>query len=68
MEKSVQEIKELARRYGLGLALIRKVCAYFDSDYEIKNVLSDLSHSSIITDSSDIFSAYLDNHPELRKK
>lgn len=67
MEKSVQEIRELARCYGLGLALTRKVCAYFDSDEEIKNVLSDLSHSSIITDSGDIFASYLDNHPEMKK-
>lgn len=68
MEKSVREIKELARSYGLGLALTRKVCEYFETDSEIKNVLIDLSHSSLITDSGDIFSAYLDNHPELRKK
>jgi hypothetical protein len=68
MEKSVLEIRELAHHYGLSLALTRKVCEYFDTDEEIKNVLSDLSHSSLITDSGDIFASYLENHPELRKK
>lgn len=67
MEKSVQEIKELARRYGLGVALTRKVCEYFDTDEEINSVLRDLSHSSIITDSGDIFASYLENHPEMKK-
>ena len=67
MEKSVLEIKELTRCYGLGLALTRKVCEYFETDSEIKNVLSDLSHSSIITDSGDIFASYLENHPEMKK-
>lgn len=67
MEKNIQEIKELTHRYGQGLALTRKVCEYFDTDEEIKNVLSDLSHSSIITDSGDIFASYLENHPEMKK-
>lgn len=67
MEKSVREIRELARRYGLGLALTRKVCEYFDDDVDIETVLSDLSHSSLITDSGDIFASYLENHLEMKK-
>jgi hypothetical protein len=62
------EVKELVRKYGLSLALTKKVCEYFKSEDEINEVLSELSHSNLITDSKkSLFDIYLENHPERRK-
>ena len=54
------------QRYGLGLALIRKVCAYYDNEKDVHKALSDLSHSLIVLD-ADVFSSYLENHPEMKR-
>jgi hypothetical protein len=66
MEKTVEEIKSLRHRYGLGLALIRKVCAYYDDEEDVHKALSDLSHSLIVMD-ADVFGSYLENHPEMKR-
>jgi len=66
MENTGKEIKTLRQRYGLGLALIRKVCAYYDNEEDVHKVLSDLSHSLMVMD-ADVFDSYLENHPEMKR-
>jgi len=66
MEKTSNEIKAMHQRYGLGLTLIRKVCAYYDDEEDVHKALSDLSHSLIVMD-ADVFSSYLENHPEMKR-
>ena len=68
MIKTKEEIFELRRRYGQGLALVRRVCEYYDNDDDINKVLSDFSRSLLILDSKrSLFDAYLEEHPEMRR-
>ncbi len=68
MVKTKEEIFELRRRYGQGLALIRQVCEYYDNDEDICKVLSDFSRSMLILDSKrSLFDVYLENHPDMRR-
>ena len=68
MIKTKEEIFELRRRYGQGLALVRRVCEYYDNDDDINKVLSDFSRSLLILDSKrSLFDAYLENHPDMRR-
>lgn len=68
MTYTIENIRELRRRYGLGLALIKKVCKYYDSWDDVFKVLADLSGSLVIMDGPDIFDAYLENHPEMKRE
>ena len=68
MVKTKEEIFELRRRYGQGLALVRRVCKYYNNDNDINKVLSDFSRSLLILDSKrSLFDDYLENHPEMRR-
>ena len=67
MEKTKKEIFELYHKYGLSLALIRKICAYYDNDKDANKVMFDLSRSMMLLDGSDVFGSYLKNHPEMKR-
>ena len=68
MIKTKAAIFELRRRDGQGLALVRRVCEYYDNDDDINKVLSDFSRSLLILDSKrSLFDAYLEEHPEMRR-
>lgn len=67
MEKTNKELYELYHRYGLGVALIRKICAYYDNDEDSNKVMFDLSRSMMLLDGSDVFDSYLKNHPEMKR-
>lgn len=69
MTYTKDDIRELCKRYGLGITLIRKVINYYDSYEDVVKVLGDISRSSLITDwRRSLFDAYLDSHPEMRRE